>query len=174
MGRVIGILAVVLFSQVNGYRAVPPPDVTKVRLEVTRMPKRAGLLHWKISNHSAAGIYVYDFFLLGPSYNIEYYPGKLIFDTSPIVRAAICPNRVAPLVLLFVRSGGVIEGNFVDPEIKKARGDEVSLKIAVGSEPDTVVEEEKRIYNSPGCQHSPYDAVVNWATFVESNSIQVP
>jgi hypothetical protein len=116
----------------------------------------------------------YNFFMLGPAYNIERSPGKLVFDTSPTVRVASCPpNRVAPLLLTFVRSGGVIEGDFVDDEIKQASGDEVSLKIAVGSEPYKVVEEAKRFYNS-NCKHSPYDAIVNWATFLESNSIHVP
>jgi len=33
--------------------------------------------------------------------------------------ASCPPDRVAPLVLTFVRSGGVIEGDFVDPEVKK-------------------------------------------------------
>ncbi len=73
----------------------------------------------------------------------------------------------------FVRSGGVIEGDFADDELKQAGGDDVSLKIAVGSEPYKVVEEAKRFYNSD-CKHSPYDAIVNWATFFESNSVHVP
>jgi hypothetical protein len=72
-----------------------------------------------------------------------------------------------------VRSGGVIEGNFVDAALKAANGKEVSMKIAVGSEPNSVVETQKRFYNSD-CKHSPYDAVVDWATFIESNSIQIP
>jgi len=175
MKRAICICVVLLLALSSGYGATKPPDVSKVRFAVTRVSKRAGVLHWKITNGSDAGVYIYSFFLLGPAYNIERSPGKLIFDTSPIVRVASCPpNRVAPLLLLFVRSGGVIEGDFADAEVKKAGGDEVSLKIAVGSEPDTVVEEEKRLYNSPGCQHSPYDAVVNWATFLESSRVQVP
>jgi hypothetical protein len=72
-----------------------------------------------------------------------------------------------------VRSGGVIEGDFVDTEVKKAGGNEASLKIAVGSEPNTVVEQAKRFYNSD-CKHSPYDAIINWATFLESTRIQIP
>jgi hypothetical protein len=131
-------------------------------------------LHWRIANNSGDGIYVYDFFLLGTAYNIERSPGRVTFDTTPTVRVASCPpNRVAPVLLLFVRSGGAIEGDFVDEEVKNAGGKEVSLKIALGSEPDTVVEEAKRFFNS-NCAHSPYDAVVNWATFLESSRIRVP
>jgi hypothetical protein len=175
MKRIICICIVLLLTLSNAYSAVKAPDVSNVQFEITRVSKKAGVLHWKIMNNSDAGVYIYSFFLLGPAYNIERSAGTLIFDTTPIVRVASCPpNRVAPLLLFFVRSGGVVEGDFADPEVKKAGGDEVSLKIAVGSEPNSVVEEEKRFYNTPGCQHSPYDAVVNWATFLESSRVQVP
>lgn len=168
----VGVVLLLVFS--NAYGATKPPDISKIRFEVTRFSKRAGLLHWKITNNSGDGVYIYNFFLLGGAYNIEHSRGKLVFDTSPIVRVPSCPpNRVAPLLLLFVRAGGVIEGDFVDAEVKKAGGNEVSLKIAVGSEPNTVVEEAKRYYNSD-CEHSPYDAIVNWATFLESTPIHVP
>lgn len=157
---------------VRGVAGIVPAD--KVNVEITRVSKNAGILHWKITNSSGEGVYVYNFFMLGPAYNIERSPGKLVFDTSPTVRIASCPpNRVAPLLLTFVRSGGVIEGDFADDELKQAGGDDVSLKIAVGSEPYKVVEEAKRFYNSD-CKHSPYDAIVNWATFFESNSVHVP
>jgi hypothetical protein len=77
------------------------------------------------------------------------------------------------VLLLFVRNGGVIEGDFVDGEVKRSGGKEVSLKIALGLEPDTVVEEAKRFFNSD-CKQSPYDAVVNWATYLESTRVRVP
>src|ERR1700690_1396101 len=174
MKRAICVVVVLLLVFLNAYGATRPPDVSKVRFEITRFSKRAGLLHWKITNNSDDGVFIYNFFLLGGAYNIERSPGRLVFDTSPIVRVASCPpNRVAPLLLLFVRAGGVIEGDFVDAEVKKAGGNEVSLKIAVGSEPNTVVEEAKRYYNSD-CHHSPYDAIVNWTTYLESTPIHVP
>lgn len=174
MKRIVGICVVLMLVVSTGYGTTKPPNVSKVRFEITRFSKTAGLLHWKITNNSDDGVYIYNFFLLGRAYNIERNPGRLIFDTSPIVRIASCPpNRVAPLVLTFVRSGGVMEGDFMDPEVKKAGGDEVSLKIAIGSEPDTVVEEAKRYYNSD-CKHSPYDAIIDWATFLKSNQVKVP
>lgn len=174
MKSAICICVVLLLVSASGYSAPPPPNVSKVRFEITRFTKTAGLLHWKISNNSEDGVYIYSFFLLGAAYNIERSQGSLIFDTAPIVRVSSCPpNRVAPLLLLFVRSGGVIEGDFQDAEVKKAGGKEVSLKIAVGPEPYTVVEEAKRFYNS-NCAHSPYDAIVNWATFLESTRIRLP
>lgn len=164
-------LAVAL-ANVRGAAGIVPAD--KVNVEITRVSKDAGILHWKITNSSGGGVYVYNFFMLGPAYNIERSPGRLVFDTSPTVRVASCPpNRVAPLLLTFVRSSGVIEADFADDELKQAGGNEVSLKIAVGSEPYKVVEEAKRFYNSD-CKHSPYDAIINWATFLESNQIKVP
>lgn len=174
MKRTICICVVLLLTLSKGYGAISPPDVSKVRFEITGLSKDAGLLHWKITNNSGDGVYVYNFFLLGGAYNIERSPGKLIFDTSPIVRVASCPpNRVAPLLLTFVRSGGVMEGDFVDAEVKQAGSKEVALKIAVGSEPYTVVVEAKRFYNSD-CKHSPYDAIIDWATFLQSNYVKVP
>ncbi len=174
MKRAVCVCLVLLFAVSNGRSATMPPDVNKMKFEITRLSKDAGMLHWKLTNNSDDGVYVYNFFLLGPAYNIEHSPGKLIFDTSPIARAPSCPpNRVAPLLLLFIRSGGVIEGDFVDAEMQKTAGGEVSLKIAVGSEPNTVVEEAKRFSNS-NCKHNPYDAVVNWGTLVESTRIRVP
>lgn len=149
------------------------PDVNKVRFEITRFSQKLGSVHWRIENDSDDGIYVFNFFLLGPAYHIERSPGKWTFETAPVERTPGCPpNRVAPIALLFIRAGGMIEGEFVDPEISKALGKKVSLKIAVGSEPETVAEEAKRLYNS-NCAHSPYDAIVNWASFLESNAIMV-
>jgi hypothetical protein len=164
-----------LLAGASGDCATRTPDVSNIRFEITHVSKKAGLLHWKFVNNSEDGVYIYNFFLLGPAFNVEHNPGRLIFDTSPIIQVASCfPDRLAPLLLLFVRSGGVIEGDFVDPEIKEAGDNKVSLKIAVGPEANTVVEEEKRILSSSGCAHSPYDAVVNWATFLQSNAVQLP
>jgi hypothetical protein len=174
MKRIVCICMVLLLAVAKGHGAIKPTDVSKVKFEITRFSKRTGLLHWRITNNSEDGVYIYNFFLLGGAYNIERSPGRLIFDTSPIIRMASCPpDRVAPLVLTFVRSGGVIEGDFVDPEVKKAGGDEVSLKIAVGAEPNTVSEEMKHFFNSD-CKQSPYNAIIDWATFLESNSVHVP
>jgi hypothetical protein len=165
-------LSLLLVAALGNALGAVPAD--KVHLELMRVAKNTGQLHWKITNDSTEGVYVYNFFMLGPAYNIERSPGKLVFDTSPTVRVASCPpNRVAPLLLTFVRSGGVIEGDFMDDELKQAGGAEVSLKVAVGSEPYKVVEEAKRFYNS-NCKHSPYDAIINWATFLQSNSVKVP
>jgi hypothetical protein len=173
MKRKFGTLLVLVLVAWNGYGATNRPDVSKIRFEITRSSHRNGSLHWKITNNSDDGVYVFDFFLLGPAYHIERTPGKVIFETTPVVRKPGCPpNRVAPITLLFIRVGGVIEGDFVDAEISKATGNRVSLKIAVGSEPDTVTEESKKLYNS-NCIHSPYDAIVNWATVVESNAINL-
>ena len=175
MNRLLYCLIALLLIAASGNCETKPPDVSQIRFEITRVSKNAGSLHWRFVNDSKDGVYIYNFFLLGPAFNIEHVPGKLVFDTAPIVRVAGCfPNRLAPLLLLFVRSGGVFEGDFADPEIKRAGSKKISIKIAIGSEPNTVVQEEKRIFDSVGCEHSPYDAVVNWATFVESNAARVP
>jgi hypothetical protein len=158
----------------DSYAAKRSPDASKISFEITRFSRESGLLHWKLTNGSDDGVFVYNFFLLGGAYNVERTSGKLVFDTCPIVRVASCPpNRVAPVLFLFVRSGGVIEGDFVDDEVRRSGGNEVSLKIAVGSDPDAVAEEAERFYKSD-CKHSPYDAIVNWATYLESTRVRVP
>jgi hypothetical protein len=175
MNRYFCLLMALLLTAASGDCATKPPDVSKTRFEITHVSKNAGSLHWKFINNSKDGVYIYNFFLLGPAFNIERTPGKVVFDTAPITRVAGCfPDRLAPLLLLFVRSGGVFEGDFVDADIKMSGGKKVSIKIAIGSEPNTVVEEEKRIFDSHGCERSPYDAIVDWASFVESNSVKVP
>jgi hypothetical protein len=174
ISRCLNILLAIMLNVTSGYCSTGTPGVNKIRFEITRSSKQTGVLHWRFTNNSADGVYIYNFFLLGPAFNIERNPGRLVFDTAPITRVASCfPDRLAPLLFLFVRSGGVFEGDFVDSEIKKAAGQKVSIKIAIGSEPDSAVEEEKRIFDSHGCEHSPYDAIVNWATYVESNSVLV-
>jgi hypothetical protein len=174
MKRIVCIYVILLLVVSKGHGATKPPDVSKVTFEITHLSMDAGLVHWKIRNNSEDGIYVYNFFLLGPAYNIEQSAGKQIFDTSPIVRMASCPpDRVAPLLLTFIRSGGAMEGDFVDSRIKDVGLSEFSLKIAVGSESEKVVEEAKRFYHS-NCKHSPYDAIIDWASFLESNSVRVP
>jgi hypothetical protein len=145
-----------------------------LKLEITRFSKQTGTLHWKLTNQSKSGVFVYDFFLLGGAFEIERSPGKLIFDTSPIRKEASCPpNRTIPVLLLLLPPGGVMEGDFVEPQLRQVKHEQISLKIAAGSEPYTVVDEAKRYYDSD-CAHSPYDAVVDWATYIESNSIHVP
>jgi hypothetical protein len=91
MKRVVCICMVFLLAVSKGYSAIKPPDTGKVQFEIMHLSKGAGLVHWKITNDSDAGIYIYNFFLLGPAYNIERSPRKLVFDTSPIVRTASCP-----------------------------------------------------------------------------------
>lgn len=154
----------------------PPTKVSPdgIKFEITRYSKRQGLLHWKLSNESTRGVFVYDFFLLGPAHEIESSPGKLIFDTSATKTIAACPpNRTVPVLLMLLRSGGVLEGDFVEPTIKRVVSKKVSLKIAVGPEPYSVVTQAQKYFDSD-CAHSPYDAVVEWATFIESNAVHVP
>ena len=66
-----------------------------------------------------------------------------------------------------------IEGDFTDGDVKDLAGKLVSIRIAVGADPYSVVDEAKRFANS-GCQHSPWDAIVRWGTILESNSIRFP
>ena len=77
------------------------------------------------------------------------------------------------MLLLVIRSGGTIEGDFSDPEIKTIVAKRVSLKISVGPEPYTVVSQARQFEHS-SCKHSPYDAIVLWGTRIESNAVEVP
>jgi hypothetical protein len=174
MRRPICICAVLLLLSSTCYGAVGRTDVSKVRFEITWASKTDRLVHWKISNNSDVEVYVYDVFLLGPAYTTEHRTGMVTFDTTPVDMLASCPpNRFLPVLLMVVRSGGTIEGDFSDAEVEKLTpGTRISLKIAVGSEPDSVIAEWLRFLSSD-CKHSPYDAIVRWGTILESNSIQV-
>jgi hypothetical protein len=143
--------------------------VSGVAVEIKSVSPEAGSLHWKITNQSKVEIYLYDVFLLGPAFAIERIPGTTIFDTTPLHKLASCvPNRYLPVLLIVIRSGGTIEGDFADEEIKKlARGTKISLKVAVGPEPYSVIARWQRFLNSD-CKHSPYDAIATWGTIIES------
>jgi hypothetical protein len=149
-------------------------DTPGVEFEIGAVSQRDGSLHWKIRNRSDGPVYVYDVFLLGPAFRTEHQPGLTTFDTTPVEMFASCPpNRFLPPLLIVVRSGGSIEGDFSDPQIRALMpGSRISLRIAIGREPDSVAAEWQHFLNSD-CKHSPYDAVVRWATLVESNVAQL-
>lgn len=129
----------------------------------------------KITNGSKRAIFVYDVFLLGPAFKVDRTSRGTVFNATPTDALASCPpNRTIPPLLIVMWPGRRIEGDFVDPEIRRvAPGEKVSLRIAVGPEPDSVVAEWNRFMNGD-CIHSPYDAIVNWATFIESNPVRIP
>ena len=147
--------------------------ISKVEVEIANVSMKDGSLHWKIVNRSEVEVYVYDVFLLGPAYKIERRPGMVVFCTAPVEMLASCPpNRYLPVLLMVIRSGGTIEGDFSDPEIKKlVPGSRVSMKIAVGAEPYSVAAEWQRFLNSD-CKDSPYNAIVRWSTVIESKPIR--
>ena len=148
--------------------------ISGVQVEIGTISVRDGSIHWKITNRSKLEVYVYDVFLLGPSFATEHAPGLMKFDTTPMHVLASCPpNRFLPVLLMVVRSGGSIEGDFADPQIRKlTTGTAVSMRIAVGPEPNSVTTQWQRFLNSD-CKHSPYDAIVDWATIIESNRKQL-
>jgi hypothetical protein len=143
-----------------------------VRLELTKPTQEGALVHWKITNTLDTAVYVYDFYLWGPAYHIERADSRLIINTTPVAEQASCPpNRFPPVLLLVVGAHRTIEGDFMDTAIKDAGGKLVSMRIAVGSDPYSVVEEAKQFMSSK-CKHSPYDAIVRWGTILESNAIR--
>jgi hypothetical protein len=171
--RVIHIVVLVGFV-LAGKGAPTQSRVERVRIEATKRSAAGSLLHWKISNDSDTGVFVYDVFLWGPAYSVQRSKDRIAINTSPITEIGGCPPNRYPLILLLVvgphRS---IEGDFADDNIKDLAGKVVSIRVAVGSDPYSVVDEAKRFANS-GCQHSPWDAIVRWGTILESNSIGFP
>jgi hypothetical protein len=107
--------------------------VERVRIEATKGFAAGSLLHWKISNDSDSGVFVYDVFLWGPAYSIERSTDRVVINTSPITEIGGCPPNRYPLILLLVvgphRS---IEGDFTDGDVKDLAGKLVSIRIAVG------------------------------------------
>jgi len=69
-----------------------------------------------------------------------------------------------------VGAGRTIEGDFQDDEIRNAQTPSVSLRVVYGIEPYRVVEQAKRFAQSK-CKYSPYDAIVQWGTVLESNPV---
>jgi hypothetical protein len=143
----------------------------KVALEVTTASRDPAILHWKIRNESDFAICVYDFFLWGPAFARTLQGRRTIFDTAPVVEQRSCPpNRFPPVLLLVVGAGRTIEGDFQDDEIRNAQTPSVSLRVVYGIEPYRVVEQAKRFAQSK-CKYSPYDAIVQWGTVLESNPV---
>jgi hypothetical protein len=152
------------------------PRVTGVDVQISRSPGKPGQLHWKIENKSSSSeVYVYSFFLYGPAYGTENKEGKTILDTLPPAPEGGCPNRFPPVLLLRVPPGDYREGDFRDPQLRVLSGKTVELKIGSGPEPYTVVDEAHRIrWESKDCSKSPYDAIFEWATIQESNTMRLP
>lgn len=169
------ILTIVLLAiTMSAKTRAEASKISGVRVEATRSTQKNGLLHWKIINDSDVAVFVYDFFLLGPAYRVERDQSKVIFDTTPVAEEPSCPpNRFPPVLLLMVGPGRTIEGDFVDDSIKDLENRPVSIRIAVGPDPYTLTPKARRFLNSK-CQHSPYDAIVQWGTILESNTIQIP
>jgi len=150
------------------------PTVERVRIEAAKGKVNGAVLHWKITNDSDTGAFVFDTFLWGPAYSVERYADKVTINTSPVSELGGCPPNRFPLILLLVigphRS---IEGDFTDDEIKDLDGKLVSFRVAVGADPYSVVDTAKAFANSK-CLHSPWDAIVRWGTVLESNGVQFP
>ena len=151
----------------------PKPRPESVSVAVTSAFSAEGALHWAITNHNDVAVFVYDFFLWGPAFSVDHSPEKTAFNTTPVVEQPSCPpTRVAPVLLLVVAPGRTITGELQDDRIGQLAGKAVSITIAVGSDPYTVVDEAKRFFDSD-CKHSPYDAIVRWGTIIESTKVKV-
>lgn len=149
------------------------PRPQSVKVTVTSASSADGTLQWAITNHNEVAVFVYDFFLWGPAFSVDESPEKATFNTTPVAEQASCPpNRVAPVLLLVVAPSRTIKGELQDERLKRLSGKSASLRIAVGRDPYTVVDEAKRFFDS-NCKHSPYDAIVRWGTIIESKPARV-
>jgi hypothetical protein len=144
-----------------------------ISVEIARPITDSSLLHWKITNKLDVAVYVYDFFLWGPAYHVEQAGDRVTIETTPVKETQACPpNRFPPVLLLVIGPNRTIAGDFSDP-VLNLKDKTVSLKISVGGDPYSVVEEAKQFANSK-CKHSPYDAIVRWGAIVESNTLELP
>jgi hypothetical protein len=143
-----------------------------VRLELSKPMQEGALVHWRITNNLATAVYVYDLFLWGPAYHVVAHQDRVVVETTPVTELRSCPpNRNPPVLLLLVGPHRNIEGDFTDSNIKDVRGKAISMRIAVGNDPYSVVALAKR-YMTSDCQHSPYDAIIRWGAILESNVLQ--
>lgn len=173
--RFLTTLIAFALANISQSQGAPKPRVTGVEVQLSNSPGKPDQLHWKIINTSASEVYVYSFFLYGPAYGTENKDGKTILDTLPPSAEDGCPNRFPPVLLLRVPAGDYREGDFRDPQLKALSGKTVELKIGSGPEPYGVVEEAHRIrWESKNCSRSPYNAIFEWATIIDSNSVHIP
>jgi hypothetical protein len=170
MRKVIAVLLCLLSLSA----AAQKPKATDVRFEIQPDPTGKVLVNWSITNNSKLAVYVYDFFLWGPGQWNEQSENRTVLGTAPSREEPTCPpNRVAPVLLLVVAPGRTIHGDFIDSRLELVPKTNVSMRIAIFSDPYTVVEKAKSFADS-GCKHSPYDALVQEGTIVESNAVQLP
>jgi hypothetical protein len=146
----------------------------RVRLELLKPTQDDALVRWEITNTLSTAVYVYDVYLWGPAYHVQREADRDILETTPVAEEAACPpNRFPPVLLLAIGPGKTIKGDFTDDEIRNVAGKAVSMRIAVGADPYSVVDQAKRFMASR-CKHSPYDAIVRWGAIVESNVVRLP
>ena len=132
-------------------------------------------LHWRIDNKSDLAVYVYSFYLWGPAYTTEGKAGVTVLETSPTTLEGGCPNRFPPVLLLLIPPRDYREGDFRDQRLQELTGKTVALEIGVGADPYSVVEQANAIrWKSKNCSRSPNDAIFEWQTIIESNSLSVP
>jgi hypothetical protein len=150
-------------------RSADADRVAGLHLEIRSVSASGASLHWKITNTSDQIVYIYDVFLFGPAFKVQKRSDGVVFDTAPVETVASCPpNRFLPPLLIPIWPGRSMEGDFQDPAIKSlVRGQRISLRIAAGPEPDSISREWQE-YLKSDCRHSPYDAIVRWATVIES------
>lgn len=144
-----------------------------VTIEIAKPRTQGAILRWKITNRLEVAVYVYDFYLWGPAYHADREDEVVRIDTTPVKELRSCPpNRFPPVLLLVVGPKRTIEGEFEDPALPDLKWRTVVFRVAVGTNPYSVVEEAKRFANSR-CQFSPYDAIVRWGTLLESNRLRI-
>jgi hypothetical protein len=142
-----------------------------LKLEISRPAERKTLLHWKISNSSQQALFVFDFYLWGPAYRVEQNGKDTVIETTPIKDEQGCvPNRFPPMLLLHLRPGGIIEGDFEDDAITIPKDSRVSLVVAYGTDAYSLQDRVKKIFGSK-CSESPYNAILQWGHLLYSNSL---
>jgi hypothetical protein len=167
---IIGAILAGILASGNPARAAT--KISKVIVVAGPSRNKNAILHWKITNDSKLAVYVYDFYLLGPAYHVQKDAENVILDTTPVKEEPSCPPNRFPPVLLLVGPGRTIEGDLVDSSIGDLQDKLISIRVAVGPDPYTVVAEAKRFYTSGGCRHNPYDAIVRWGTILKSNAFR--
>jgi hypothetical protein len=146
--------------------------IGKVKVHLTTT-SRSDQLHWDIINESDRPVFVYSYFLYGPAYGRQSVDSRAILTTTPLSLDEGTVNHFPPVLLLMIPAHDDREGYFRDSEIKTLAGHEVSLKIGVGSDPYSVVQNAHALRYGKS-QGNPYNAIFAWAKIIESNAVQLP
>lgn len=152
---------------------LPHAHIIRVTVELTRVSRKTGVVHWKITNHNDVPVFIYSTYLWGPIFpgTRKNEPG--VIDTAPNEDTGEgCPSNLEPFLILRVAPNDFREGDFADPSLKTWTSDGISLRVAAGPEAERVTSDMYRAAKT--CKPGPYDVLYDWSTILQTPTVAFP